>query len=67
MRQFHTAYCRRKKNDNADKAKLEIWKGKQKAFLQLVCEIIRVISESIGLFLSTDGPINVNSIAILIL
>ena len=67
MRQFPTAYCRVKKEDNGVKTKLEIWIGKQNTILQSMHEIIREMKESIGLFLSTDRPINVNSTASLLL
>ena len=67
MRQFPTTYCRLKKKDNGVTTKLEIWIGKQNTILQLMHEIIRDISESIGLFLSTDRSINVNSTASLLL
>ena len=67
MRQFPTTYCRLKKKDNGEKTKLEIWIGKQNIFLQSMHEMIREMKESIGLFLSTDRSINVNSTAILLL
>ena len=67
MRQFPTTYCRLKKKDNGEKTKLEIWIGKQNTILQSMYEIIRDISESIGLFLLTDRSINVNSTASLLL
>ena len=41
--------------------------GKANTILQSMHEIIRDISESIGLFLSTDRSINVNSTASLLL
>ena len=67
MRQFPTTYCRVKKKDNGEKTKLEIWIGKQNTILQSMHVIIREMKESIGVFLSTNELINMNSIAILLL